>query len=393
VQDVDRERSADAGRPAIENAYLRAVIEADGTCTLLDKRGGVTYRGLNRLVDVGDRGDEYNHCPVEQDVVVSASVVSPLVCATAAGSARQTLEVSALYRAPASLGEERTERSEEYVDLPITTRYTLIQGVGRLEIETTVDNRAADHRLRAHFPVPFSVDAFQTDGHYDVVTRAVDLPRDTGTWVEQPSSTHPQREWTDVSDGSVGLMVANHGLPEVEVLRTEDGCEVALTLLRCVGWLSRHDLSVRRGHAGPGLETPEGQCIGEWTCRYAVIPHQGGWEEGAAEGRAFAAPLRAVLTSAHAGALPPQGSFVGVGPKALVLGAVKGAEDGRGMVVRLWNSSEEPCDGQVRFWTPPVRVTECTLGERDLRALEVAGDCVTVALRGREILSLRAEFA
>ena len=37
---------------------------------------------------------------------------------------------------------------------------------------------------------------------------------------------------------------------------------LGLTLLRCVGWLSRDDLSTRYKHAGPGLETPGAQCLG-----------------------------------------------------------------------------------------------------------------------------------
>jgi hypothetical protein len=36
--------------------------------------------------------------------------------------------------------------------------------------------------------------------------------------------------------------------------------QIALTLLRCVGWLSRDDLSTRRGHAGPYMATPGASC-------------------------------------------------------------------------------------------------------------------------------------
>ncbi len=110
----------------------------------------------------------------------------------------------------------------------------------------------------------------------------------------------------------MGLMVANRGLPEIEALRAGQGTELALTLLRSVGWLSRADMSIRRGHAGPGLPTPEAQCIGEYTFEYALIPHGGAWMDAFDQAQAFNAPLRAVSTLAHAGALPSKSSFVEV---------------------------------------------------------------------------------
>jgi len=379
--------------PAIENGYLRVELAEDGTFTLHDKRTGATFEGLNRFVDAGDRGDEYNFCPVEEDTVVSASAMRPFVCLSAAGAARQTLEVSLVYRVPVSLGETRRERSDEYVDLPITTRLSLSEDVARVDIETTVDNRAADHRLRAHFPVPFRVAAFQTEGHFDVITRSTRLPQGTEGWAEQPARTHPQRTWTDVSDGQLGLMLANRGLPEVEVLDAADGSEVALTLLRCVGWLSRGDLSVRRGPAGPQLATPEAQCMDENTFHYAVIPHAGSWESAFREAEAFHTPMRAIRTGPHEGTLPESGAFVRVEPAHLVMTALKAAEDGRGVIVRLWNSRPVRCEGEVSLWKPIAEARRCSLDESEIEPLEPLDDrVVRLAVRGSEVVTLRIGF-
>ncbi len=377
----------------IENEFLRVEVDEGGTFTMTDKETGAVYAGLNRFVDVGDRGDEYNFCPVEDDVVVTAPAAAPLVRMIEFGPARQTLEVSMTYQIPARLGEARGQRSEELVELPITTRISLIPGVRRVAVETTVENRAADHRLRVHFPVPVRVEGFEAEGHFDVITRSLDLPTDTQDWVEQPAPTHPQRAWADVSDGEIGLLVANRGLPEVEVLRTEIGSEMALTLLRCVGWLSRSDMSVRQGHAGPGLATPEAQCIGKYTFHYALVPHSGGWQGVFDEAHAFNAPLRGVVTSSHSGTLPTDGSFVQVASEELTISAVKEAEDGRGLIVRFWNTSTEPGEGTVKLWKPPARVARCNLGERELAPMEADADgTIHVSARGREIVTLRVEF-
>jgi len=78
----------------------------------------------------------------------------------------------------------------------------------------------------------------------------------------------------DVSDEQGGLMIANRGLPEVAVVRDENGdAEINLTLLRCVGWLSRDDLWNRVGHAGPPLMTPDAQELRPYTFDFCIIPH------------------------------------------------------------------------------------------------------------------------
>ena len=55
------------------------------------------------------------------------------------------------------------------------------------------------------------------------------------------------------------------------------GTELALTLLRCVGYLSRSELSMRPNPAGP-LDPLEGpQLQGRHAVDYAVLPHRGDW--------------------------------------------------------------------------------------------------------------------
>ncbi len=392
---LDHKRS-DVSRPMppdsiIENEHLRVEVNPqDGTFTLMDKITGTRYPGLNRFVDVGDRGDEYNYCPVEQDIEVSTSASNPVIHKVDEGPARQTLVVTMTYQVPASLGETRSMRSQEMVDLPIATRVSLSPGMRRVEVQTTVENTAKDHRLRVHFPVPVEVDSFQAEGHCDVITRSLDLPTDTEMWVEQPAPTHPQRTWSDVSDGKMGLLVANRGLPEIEVMRTESGVEVALTLLRAVGWLSRSDMSVRQGHAGPGLPTPEAQCLGTYTMDYALVPHAGGWHVAFDEAHTFNAPMRVAATRAHPGTLPPDGTFAAISPDSLVFSTLKNAEDGQGLILRLWNTSAEACEAQITLPSRFKTITQCNLAERDLASLERdAEGCVKFPVGGREVVTLR----
>jgi alpha-mannosidase len=148
------------------------------------------------------------------------------------------------------LSADRKSRQPELVEILITSRVSLAQGAARLEVRTEVENLAGDHRLRVHFSAPFSVTEADHDGHFEVVRRPLGVPEKGPGWVEDPRPETHQRHFTDVSDGQVGLMVANRGLPEVEVLSTPGGAEIAVTLLRCVGWLSRDDLNTQACRTG-----------------------------------------------------------------------------------------------------------------------------------------------
>jgi mannosylglycerate hydrolase len=113
-----------------------------------------------------------------------------------------------------------------------------------------------------------------------------------------------------------------------------------LTLLRCVGWLSRDDLATREGHAGPAVATPGAQCPGVHRFEYALslAPLEGCALVRAAQDYRFpfvAGPPGAELRSpllVHGDAC---------------FATLKGAEDGEGTVLRLYNPGREPAHARV----------------------------------------------
>ncbi len=285
----------------IENEFFLVELQKDASLTLLDKRLNLVYKGLNSIFDGGDCGDEYNYAKPATDRFISPRLKRVNL---KSGQVQQSLEVELELSTSRSLTSDRKARSKKQTILPITTTITLSKGVPRVDIRTSLLNTARDHRLRVHFPAPFTTEIGSQDGHFEVVKRPIKLPPFDDTWVEQPRPEVPQRAFTDIHDGKSGLMVANRGLPEVEVLKNRQGnAEIALTLLRCVGWLSRDDFSTRKGHAGPFMETPGAQMPGQWVFDYSIIPHPGDWNSAFWQAYAFNAPLRSVSTSLHAGNL------------------------------------------------------------------------------------------
>lgn len=344
-------------RREIANEFFRVTADpADGTLTVTDLRTGAILGGLNRFVDGGDRGDEYTYCPPSNDDLIDRPSRAARIRVLERGPARWTLEVAQTYSLPARVTEDRESRSPQRAGCRIVSRASLYPRVARIDIETEVDNRARDHRLRVHFPSGVRTDQTHAEQHFGVLRRALAPPEDDGTSLETPVGTYPQKSFVDVSDGQRGLAVANRGLPEYEALQERDGTvTIAPTLLRCVGWLSRTDLRTRRGPAGPSLEAPGAQMLGRWTFHYSLIPHAGGWEMSFQEAHRFARPLKAVRAGPGAGGLPPDGSLLEIEPPDLVLSSLKTGEDGRGVVVRVYNTSGAPQEGRLRLLPWPGR--------------------------------------
>ena len=356
----------------IENEFFCVTADQrNGTLTIQDKRTSLTYSGLNRFVDGGDSGDEYNYCPPAHDSLVEAMFTS---CRVNNKSLVKTLEIHYLLRLPARLARDRQQRANDLIETRVTSRIQLAPGLERIDIQTIVENQAEDHRLRVHFPAPFQVETADYDGHFQVVRRPLGIPLKGPDWVEDPRPETHQRAFTDVSNGQAGLMIANRGLPEVEVLKTPSGTETALTLLRCVGWLSRDDLSVRRGHAGPGMETPGAQMMGKWIFEYSMIPHAGDWRTAFQQAYAFSTPLRAFPEQMHPGELPAQGSFVSHTPAEFVLSAVKEAEDGSGWLVRGYNITDSPLEVSLQPLKHCSGATMANLAEESLKPLSIMED-------------------
>jgi alpha-mannosidase len=377
----------------MENEFLSvAVAPQDGTLSVTDKATGAVFSGLQRFVDGGDRGDEYNYCPPESDAIVSAPVAPPEITWLERGPARWTVQVKQTYRLPAALSEDRSARSENMVDLPITSQIHLVRGVPRVDVRTELDNRAGDHRLRVLFPTRLHADCSEAESSFDVVRRPLGVPANTRGWKEQPVPTHPQQAFVAVNAGTLGLMIANRGLPEFEVLQEKDGsATIALTLLRSVGWLSRDDFPCRRGHAGPALETPEAQCLGPATFEYSIVPHSGTWQKAYMHAHAFDTPLRAVSTDQHDGALPPTASWVQIEGAGLVLSAVKAAESADGLIVRVYNASEQPVAARLRTYMPILAAQRVNLAEQELYALDVDRG-VSTEVKGKQIASFKLTF-
>jgi alpha-mannosidase len=80
-----------------------------------------------------------------------------------------------------------------------------------------------------------------------------------------------------------------------------------------------------------------------------LVPHRGAWSAAGLARRALELNERqtVLIESYHDGPLPPACTFGGVEPGNLVLGAVKHAEDGDDLVVRVVETAGRAADARV----------------------------------------------
>jgi alpha-mannosidase len=335
---------------AIENEfYIVRVDSSDSTISIFDKRSGKLYSGMNHFLDDGDCGDVYNYCPPKNNINLAARITG---IERIEKKIYQQLIITYLLKIPSGLSNDRTKRNDKYVNNRIKSTVTLVAGVPRVDVRTEVDNLARDHRLRVHFPASFNATNAFYDGHFEIISRPIGTPDYDETWEEPPRPEVPQRKFTAITNGHNSMIIANRGLPEVEVYRKDDDKSViAITLLRSIGWLSRDDLTTRKGHAGPmGVTTPQAQMIGKYTFDYSIIPLDGNWRNAIPLATSFNASLRPIPASIHQGDLASQGSFIENQNPAFIITAVKQPEDHTGVIIRGYNILASPIDIELKVW-------------------------------------------
>jgi len=372
-----------AGR-RLENAQLSCELLPDGTLTVADRQTNLQYRGLHRLADEGDAGDEYNFSPPALNPQLADPVRNFNSTIVETGPLRASLEARFDLAVHDGLRPDRHARSDRHAVLPIRLGISLEADTPRLDIELEIINRSPDHRLRAHFPLPFQVSESAADTPFHVTRRPVIGPRRDPGAAELELPTYPMWSFTDVSDGRAGFALIADGLHEYEVLPGNPQ-QVALTLLRSVGWLSRDDLTTRTGHAGPGLETPGAQVLGGHRLRYSLYFHEGDWERGGVWRMA-----ESTLTPLVAGRGPTitgPGTRIEVAPDSVQMTALVPRPDGYDL--RVLNASDAPQEASIDFEPAPVEVTAITLAGEPLGSLLVGDGVVRLALPAWKIATLR----
>ena len=127
---------------------------------------------------------------------------------------------------------------------------------------------------------------------------------------------------------------------------------------------------------------------------YSLFPHPGDWTQGGVVEEAFAlnSPLVALPVAPGGGMLPAEWGFVRVEGVKLALGSLKRAEDGRGVILRLYEPHGARGRCALRFALPVQRAERANLLEEQEGHVDVADGVVGFEVRPFEVVTLRVEF-
>jgi hypothetical protein len=215
-----------------------------------------------RLVDGGDHGDSYTYAPPETDLLVDAPVESTAEVLES-GPLRARVLLRRTYRWPRGL--DGTRRGRETVDVAVDLVAELRAGEPFVRVRIVFDNQCDDHRVRIHVPLPSTADRTHAEGQFAIVER----PRlQEAGFGEDGLGAYPASAF--VAAGGIALLFEH--VSEYELL---DDRELAVTVLRSVGLVSRAANPYRRVNAGPELPIPDAQMHGPHTFAFAWCAKDG----------------------------------------------------------------------------------------------------------------------
>lgn len=231
----------------------------------------------------------------------------------------------------------------------------------RVDFVTTVDWKEHQHLLKVFFPADVHTDQATFEIQYGNLTRKT---HSNTSWDRARFESCGQK-WCDVSEGHYGVSVLNDCKYGHSV---KDGC-IGLTLIK--SGIEPNPVTDQEVH----------------TFTYALYPHQEGWQAGGTVPQAYFLnqPALAVAGgSADAGV-----SLAGVDVPNVVLETVKQAEDGDGVILRLYEC-ENAKTPVTLTWNKPFAIAEAdNCIEEKTGDVEVSGNQIRFTIKPYEVKTIR----
>ena len=239
--------------------------------------------------------------------------------------------------------------------------------IARIDFETYVDWKEHQHLLKVEFPVDIHSDEAAFDIQFGNLTRKI---HQNTSWdvARFESCGH---KWMDFSEGHHGVSLLNDCKYGYSV---QDGV-LSLTLIKS------------------GIEPNPVTDQEEHYFTYSLYPHAGNLRECKVvqEGYKLNFPAYAM----RAGAYEKAGSFVWADKENVMLETVKEAEDGNGIILRLYEFENTRTDTTIHFGMDkkPVSIQECNLLEEpEETTINFSENHFNITVKPYEIKTYRVVF-
>ena len=252
----------------------------------------------------------------------------------------------------------------------IVQRVYMVADSARIDFDTKINWRERRLLLKVAFPV----DILSPSATYEIQWGNVERPTHSNTswdWARFESCAH---KWVDLSEGDYGVSLLND---------CKYGYDIAGNVLR---------LTALKGAMFPDPEAD----LGEHSFTYSLLPHTGDWRNGTVPA---AYGLNNPLIVHHVQG-EPRGvletdcrSLVHVDTPQIIIETVKGAEDGDGLILRLYEHERTQQVFDLHAGFPLAEAYSCNLLEENEARLAVTAAKATARARPFQIMTLRLKPA
>jgi Glycosyl hydrolases family 38 N-terminal domain/Alpha mannosidase middle domain len=284
------------------------------------------FGALTKIVRGRDVGDSYNYAPPDDDVLVDEPEEESL----------ETVEDGPLRRI---VDLRRTYRWDDRL-VQTATRFETRAGESFVRVRISFGNPCENQRVRVHVALPHEAHSTRAEGQFAIVERP---PLQEAGHGELGLGVYPASSF--VTAGGISLLFVH--VSEYELVSPR---ELAITVLRSIGLISRAANPWRRENAGPELPIPAAQMHGPHTFSFAWCPSP---EDAVKHAERYRHPL---LTTPGTGAADARREQVGPALEGAVLSSLRRREGA--LEARVVNESDAPSDASFGDTTFELRPWE-----------------------------------
>lgn len=350
------------------NQYLDVCIHTDGQIDVKDKINNILYTDVLSFHEDGDDGDEYNYSPPYKDILIDTHQLTPVIECIENNALEIAYQLT--YQLETPLECKDHYRSEETVVSTFTVKVSLKKNSKQLDVHTTLDNKAKDHRLRAIIKDQITSSYNQSQDHFGYTIRHNQILKQVGLEngaTEEVLPLYTMQKYVRLQDSSLALITK--GACEYEILEDQ---KIALTLLRSVGKFGKADLKVRPGRSsGYRLDAPTSQLLKTIECDFSIAFQVEDTSDLCRRTQIYncSPAFRHVdHLDSHTGTLSLEESFFEI-DKHVEIMAMKRSEDDQHNILRLLNGSDKDMDNiHIRL---PKTVKKCYYSNVNEEQLDV----------------------
>jgi alpha-mannosidase len=208
----------------------------------------------------------------------------------------------------------------------MTQEFSLSRGIDRVEVRCQVDWHEQHKMLKLRFPLHLNFMKATHEVPYGTIERFANGEEEAiQTWVDVSGISRDSGE-------PYGMSLLNDAKYSCDVAIRDIG----LTVLRSPIYAHHMPVAIQPDQAYAYMD----QGIQEFN--YVLLPHAGSWETAGTARRAAELnqpPLVQAATFHPEGSLPQVDSFMAAEPENIIVTALKPAEDGQGVILRVWETA------------------------------------------------------